>query len=149
MHVRVKQPNLDNFTHVATGQNLPQILITLPKQREITPSIRQGFFENLFPQAERKFLMPMYLRIFLINILKSTLIYVNSTSQNEPSIEVIQDKLFPFFFFFSAACFLLRIICCKYLLALTFFLWKVWILLSLYMVNYTSLEIAVNLFLPL
>ena len=100
MHVRVKQPNLDNFTHVATGQNLPQILITLPKQREITPSIRQGFFENLFPQAERKFLMPMYLRIFLINILKSTLIYLNSPSQNEPAIEVIQDKLFPFFFFF-------------------------------------------------
>ena len=99
MHVRVKQPNLDNFTHAATGQNLPQILITPPKQREITPSIRQGFFENLFPQAERKFLMPMYLRIFLINILKSTLIYLNSTSQNEPAIEVIQDKLFPFFFF--------------------------------------------------
>ena len=62
----------------------------------------------------------MYLRIFLINILKSTLIYLNSTSENEPAIEVIQDKLFPFFFF--AACFLLRIICCKYLLAVTFFL---------------------------
>lgn len=96
MHVRVKQPNLDNFTHAATGQNLPQILITPPKQREITPSIRQGFFENLFPQAERKFLMPMYLRVFLINILKSTLIYLNSTSENEPAIEDIQDKLFPF-----------------------------------------------------
>ena len=119
MHVRVKQPNLDNFTHAATGQNLPQILITPPKQREITPSIRQGFLENLFPQAERKFLMPMYLRVFLINILKSTLIYLNSTSENEPAIEIIQDKLFPFFF---AACFLLRIVCCKYLLAVTFFL---------------------------
>ena len=123
MHVRVKQPNLDNFTHVATGQNLPQILITLPKQREITPSIRQGFFENLFPQAERKFLMPMYLRIFLINILKSTLIYLNSTSQNEPAIEVIQDKLFPFFFFFFrnllfVADYLLQILACTYFFSL-------------------------------
>ena len=105
MHVRVKQPNLDNFTHVATGQNLPQILITLPKQREITPSIRQGFFENLFPQAERKFLMPMYLRIFLINILKSTLIYLKSTSENEPAIEIIQNKSFPFLFFFCSLLF--------------------------------------------
>ena len=114
MHVRVKQPNLDNFTHVATGQNLPQILITLPKQREITPSIRQGFFENLFPQAERKFLMPMYLRIFLINILKSTLIYLKSTSENEPAIEIIQNKSFPFLFFFCtllfAADYLLQIL---------------------------------------
>ena len=54
MHVRVKQLNLDNFTHAAIGQNLPQILIAPPKQRQITPSIRQGFFENLFPQTERE-----------------------------------------------------------------------------------------------
>ena len=43
----------------------------------------------------------MHLRIFLINILKSTLIYLNSTSENEPDIEVIQDKLFSFLFFHS------------------------------------------------
>ena len=116
MHVRVKQPNLDNFTHAATGQNLPQILITPPKQREITPSIRQGFFENLFPQAERKFLMPMYLRVFLINILKSTLIYLNSTSENE----VIQDKLFPFFCrsLLFVADYLLQILACSYFFSL-------------------------------
>ena len=104
--MRVKQLNLDNFTHAATRQNLPQVLITPPKQREITPSIRQGFFENLFPKQKgrrRKFLMPMYLRIFLINILKSTLMYLKSTSENEPAIEVIQDKSFPFLFFSQPA----------------------------------------------
>ena len=62
----------------------------------------------------------MHLRIFLINILKSTLIYLNSTSENEPDIEVIQDKLFSFLFF--QAYFLLRIICYKYLLRFTFLL---------------------------
>ena len=119
--MRVKQLNLDNFTHAATRPNLAQVLITPLKQRKITPSIRQGFFENLFPKQKgrgEKFLMPMYLRIFLINILKSTLIYVNSTSQNEPAIEVIQDKLFPFFFFFRSLLFvadyLLQILACTY-----------------------------------
>ena len=107
-HMRVKQLNLDNSTHAATRPNLAQVLITPLKQRKITPSIRQGFFENLFPKQKgrgEKFLMPMYLRIFLINILKSTLIYLKSTSENEPAIEIIQNKSFPFLFFFCSLLF--------------------------------------------
>ena len=101
--MRVKQLNLDNFAHAATGQTLLQVLIAPLRQREITPSIRQGFFrKSITPsrkRRERKFLMPLYLRIFLIHVLKSTLIYSNSTFENYTAIEFIQNKFFSFFFF--------------------------------------------------
>ena len=125
--MRVKQLNLDNFTHAATRPNLAQILITPLKQRKITPSIRQGFFENLFPKQKgrgEKFLMPMYLRIFLINILKSTLIYLKSTSENEPAIEIIQNKSFPFLFFFLQPAFCCGLFVANTCLDLLFFFEK-------------------------
>ena len=125
--MRVKQLNLDNFTHAATRPNLAQVLITPLKQRKITPSIRQGFFENLFPKQKgrgEKFLMPMYLRIFLINILKSTLIYLKSTSENEPAIEIIQNKSFPFLFFFLHPAFCCGLFVANTCLDLLFFFEK-------------------------
>ena len=54
MHLRVKKLNLENFNHAVTDQNLPRVLIIPSRQREINNSTRYGFFENLFPQAERE-----------------------------------------------------------------------------------------------